>query len=95
MGFKGVILTDSLHMGGVLVNGQMLSLSDAAVMALEAGNDMLEGASTSDEVQSIVDAINAAVTSGALTKAQIDASVIRILTLKMDFNVMPATPISR
>jgi beta-N-acetylhexosaminidase len=91
MGFKGVILTDSLHMGGVVVDGQTLSLTDPYVIALEAGNDILEGASTSDLVQSIIDAIKAAVQSGKLTKAQIDASVIRILTLKMDFNVMPAT----
>lgn len=92
LGFKGVILTDSLHMGGVLVDGQALSLADAAVMALQAGNDMLEGASTSDEVQAIIDAVKAAVQSGKVTKAQIDASVERVLALKMDFNVMPAVP---
>jgi beta-N-acetylhexosaminidase len=90
MGFKGVILSDSLHMGGVVVDGQVLTLADACVLALEAGNDMLEGASTSDDVQSIIDAIKLAVQSGKVTKAQIDASVKRVLTLKMDFNVMPA-----
>lgn len=92
LGFKGVILTDSLHMGGVAVNGKMLSLAEACVMALQAGNDLLEGASTSIDVQNIIDAVKAAVQNGTLTKAQIDASVIRVLTLKMDFNVMPAVP---
>jgi beta-N-acetylhexosaminidase len=77
-------------MGGVLVDGQVLSLADACVLALEAGNDMLEGASTSVEVQNIIDAVKVAVQSGKLTKAQIDESVKRVLTLKMDFNVMPA-----
>jgi beta-N-acetylhexosaminidase len=90
LGFKGVILSDSLHMGGVLVNGEVLSLADACVLALEAGNDILEGASTSIEVQNIIDAVKDAVQSGKLTKAQIDASVERVLALKMDFNVMPA-----
>jgi beta-N-acetylhexosaminidase len=91
LGFKGVILTDSLHMGGVSINGRLLSLADASVMALQVGNDILEGASTSTDVQNIVDAVKAAVQNGTLTKAQIDASVTRVLTLKMDFNVMPAT----
>jgi beta-N-acetylhexosaminidase len=92
LGFQGVILSDSLHMGGVLVNGEALTLADACVLALEAGNDILEGAKTSAEVEAIIEAINAAVQSGKVTKAQIDASVTRVLTLKMDFNVMPAVP---
>jgi len=92
LGFNGVIITDSLHMGGVLVNGKMLSLPDACVMALQAGNDLLEGASTSTEIQAIIEAVKAALQNGTLTKAQIDASATRILTLKMDFNVMHAVP---
>jgi len=92
LGFHGVVVSDSLHMGGVLVNGEPLSLADASVLALEAGNDILEGASTPAEIQSIIDAINAAVQSGKVTKAQIDAAVTRVLTLKMDFNVMRAVP---
>jgi beta-N-acetylhexosaminidase len=92
LGFQGVILSDSLYMGGVVVNGEPLSLVDACVLALEAGNDILEGARSSDEVQAIIRAISAAVQSGKVTKAQIDASVTRVLTLKMDFNVMPAVP---
>ena len=91
LGFQGVILTDSLHMGGVQVAGQDLDLAQASVLAFEAGNDMLEGASTSDDVQAIITATEAAIQQGSLSKAQIDASVIRVLTLKMDFNVMPAT----
>ena len=71
--------------------GKLLSLADACVMALQAGNDILEGASTSTEVQSIIDAVKTAIQNGTLTKAQIDASVTRVLALKMDFNVMPAT----
>jgi beta-N-acetylhexosaminidase len=92
LGFQGVILSDSLHMGGVLVNGEALSLADACVLALEAGNDILEGATTSTEVQAIINAVNAAVQNGKVTQAQIDAAVTRVLTLKMDFNVMPAVP---
>lgn len=92
MGFQGVIVSDSLHMGGVVVNGEALTLASACVMALEAGNDILEGASTYQDLQAIISAIDAAVQSGKITKAQIDASVTRVLTLKMDFNVMPAVP---
>jgi beta-N-acetylhexosaminidase len=92
LGFQGVILSDSLHMAGVSVNGKMLTLADACVMALQAGNDMLEGPSTSTDVENIIDAVKAAIQDGTLTKALLDASVTRVLTLKMDFNVMPATP---
>jgi beta-N-acetylhexosaminidase len=92
LGFQGVIVSDSLHMGGVAVNGSTLTLAEACVMALQAGDDILEGASTYNDVQTIIAAIDAAVQNGKVTKAQIDASVTRVLTLKMDFGVMPAVP---
>ena len=89
--FDGVVLTDALIMGGVQVNGQPLTLAQAGVLALQAGDDMLMGAGNPTDVQSMITAIKAAIQNGTLTKARIDEAATRIITLKMADHLMPAT----
>jgi beta-N-acetylhexosaminidase len=89
--FDGVVLTDALIMGGVEVNGQPLTLAQAGVLALQAGDDMLMGAGNPTDVQSMIDAIKAAIQNGTLTKARIDEAATRIIALKMASHLMPAT----
>ena len=90
--FDGVILTDSLIMGGVQINGQSLTLAQAGVLALQAGDDMLMGADNPTDVAAMVAAIKAALQNKTLSKAQLDDAATRILTLKMSSHLMPATP---
>jgi beta-N-acetylhexosaminidase len=80
LGFQGVIVTDSLSMGGI---GARWSLPQAAVMALAAGNDfvMLGNGSVSYEAQAIA-AVKAAVRSGRLSWAAIHASALRVNALR-------------
>lgn len=80
LGFQGVILTDSLSMGGI---GARWSLPQAAVMALAAGNDyvMLGNGDPSYEAQAIA-AVKAAVLSGRLSWARIHASALRVNALR-------------
>jgi beta-N-acetylhexosaminidase len=86
--FDGVVLTDALVMGGVQFNGQPLTLAQAAVMALQAGDDMLMGAGNPTNVEGMISAIKAAIQNGTLTKARIDEAATRIITLKMATHLM-------
>ena len=88
--FDGVVLTDALVMGGVQVNGRPLTLAQAGVMALQAGDDMLMGAGSPANVEGMITAIKAAIRDGILTKARVDEAAIRIVALKIAAHLMPA-----
>ncbi len=83
LGFKGLVITDSLSAGALSEIGY--SVDQASVAAVEAGADMvLYGllATPGNDVgqaQSIRNALVAAVGSGHLTRAQLDAAAAHVL----------------
>jgi beta-N-acetylhexosaminidase len=77
LGFKGLIVTDAMEMGGI---AKGFTVGDAAVRAVQAGADVV--LMPSDPVAAI-DAITAAVLEGRLTKGRIDQSVERLLRAKL------------
>ncbi len=74
--FGGLIVTDAMTMDAV---ARRLSPGEAAVRAVQAGNDLI--LQSPDDAAAIA-AVKAAVTAGAIPQAQVDASVRRILTTK-------------
>ncbi|GAC1360755.1 MAG: hypothetical protein NVS2B12_18000 [Ktedonobacteraceae bacterium] len=90
LSYDGVVITDGLQMGGVKLNGQTLTEAYASVLALQAGCDMLLDIAGSDQAASVITAVKAALKDGTLTQARIDEAVTRILTLKMERNVVPS-----
>jgi beta-N-acetylhexosaminidase len=92
LGYDGVAITDALTMLGVQLNGQHLSLPQAAVQSLKAGNDMLLGPGDPDSMQSVIAAIKTALQNGTLSKARLDEAATRIITLKMERHLVPAIP---
>ncbi len=88
LGYQGVVITDGLYMGALA----HWSIAQAAVLALIAGNDLLLGPWNSDQVQQVLDALQAALASGQISKARIDQSVTRILTLKIKEGLIPVSP---
>jgi beta-N-acetylhexosaminidase len=76
MGFKGIVVTDALEMGGIT---KEFSTGDAAVRALEAGADTLLMPPDPDAV---VKAVVAAVQNGRLTRRRIQESVVKMLSAK-------------
>jgi beta-N-acetylhexosaminidase len=76
MGFDGLVVTDALDMGGIS-NG--FSVGDASVRALEAGADVLL---MPTDPKAAIDAVEAAVKSGRLSRARIERSTLRILRAK-------------
>src|SRR6266487_1728500 len=91
-GYDGVVLTDALYMKGVTINGSQVSMPQAAVMALNAGNDMLLGPTGADQMLAMINALKAALQNGALSKARVDEAAARIIALKMEYHLMPAVP---
>jgi beta-N-acetylhexosaminidase len=81
LGYDGVVITDALYMKGI---ADHWTLPQAAVLALQAGNDMLLGANGPSQMQAMLDGIKAALRSGQLSKARIDEAATRIITLKLE-----------
>lgn len=76
LGFENVIITDSHQMASIT---DVYTPAQAAVMALQAGVDMiLMPQSLSEAAQGVLDALG----SGELTQERIDESVLRILSVK-------------
>ena len=76
LGYNGVVVTDALNMDAIAGH---YSNAQAAVMALEAGCDILLMPS---DFTGAYEAVLQAVANGTLTEERIDESVLRILTLK-------------
>jgi beta-N-acetylhexosaminidase len=85
LGFKGVAITDALYMDGISAT---YSFTQAAIMAYEAGNDMIMAPWRPNMVQSIITGMKAELQNGKITQQQIDASVTRILALKIRYNLI-------
>jgi beta-glucosidase-like glycosyl hydrolase len=94
LGFQGLIYTDSMSMDAV---AKMVSPGEGAVRAFVAGNDVILH---SPEPIAAFDAMKAAVASGRISTARLDASVERVLRAKaslglhkeklVDLNAVPA-----
>jgi beta-N-acetylhexosaminidase len=80
LGFSGVVITDSLYMGAL---NQRWSVSQAIVLAVAAGADMVIGPYAPQMVQDAKNALRQALSTGVLTRTGIDTAVQRILTLKI------------
>jgi Beta-glucosidase-related glycosidases len=90
LGFNGVVITDGLYMRG-LYNGQDPTndqLAQVAVQAIEAGNDIVEGPYTPDSVSKVIAALKVALQQKKLSQAQVDQSVSRILTMKLQYGLL-------
>jgi beta-N-acetylhexosaminidase len=90
LGFQGLILTDALDMDAIKKDR---TAADAAVQAFEAGADMLliAGITAEDRLHlgEGPPALLAAVRSGRVSEARLDASVLRILEAKARRGVLP------
>jgi beta-N-acetylhexosaminidase len=84
--FQGVIISDTLWMGGI---SNTYSLPQAAVLAVKAGTDLLLGPRGLSDTQNMIAGLRQAVLSGQIPLSQIDASVTRILTLKLKYHLIP------
>ncbi len=85
LGYEGVVITDGLYMHGI---SNSWTLSQAATLAILAGNDLVEGPFTPQQVASMVTAFKQALQNGELTQTRIDQSVERILQMKFTYGMI-------
>jgi beta-N-acetylhexosaminidase len=92
LGFRGVIVTDAIGMGGVLsyFNGDM---TKAARAALVAGNDLVLVKTTEDIEKLVIPEMKKAVTEGELPESQLDEQVRRVLGMKYDYGLFEMYPV--
>lgn len=80
LGYRGVVMTDSLAMGGL--SAHIKSIPAAAVQAVAAGNDIVLIAADVHTIRDTLTALDRAVFTGHIPVAAVDASARRILILK-------------
>lgn len=81
--FDNVIITDAMNMKVIT---KFYDADQAAVMAVEAGNDMIL---MPDNFEQAYEGILEAVKDGTLSESQIDESVSRILAVKIKRGILP------
>ena len=84
LGFEGVITTDNMMMGGILKQYEM---SEAIVLMLEAGIDLILDRDESPLRIRIVEKIKEAVENGRITAEDLDRKVTRILGLRYEMGL--------
>src|SRR5215472_11466083 len=87
-GYDGVAITDALYMGGI---SDRWSEPQAAVLAIQAGNDMILSPMGSARTAAVIEALRQALQDGQLPMARINEAVTRIIALKMQYHIMPVT----
>ncbi len=91
MGFCGVAVTDCMEMQAVKA---LYGSGEAAVMAIEAGCDLMTVSHTYEAAEEVVMAIENAVETGRISEERIDLSVARILALKEKYGFSGAPELS-
>jgi beta-N-acetylhexosaminidase len=79
LGYEGVIMTDCMEMNAI---AEHFGTVEAAVMAVEAGADLVLISHSHDRQQGAINALLQAVRSGRLSEERINRSVNRLLALK-------------
>lgn len=96
LGFDGVVCTDSLGMAAISANFKPM---DSAKLAILADVDLLlmpvvvQNEKGIQALKEYLDGIVAMVKSGEIPESALDDSVIRILTMKQKYGVMPSAPL--
>lgn len=84
LGFTGVVVTDCMEMKAI---ADTWGTPEAAVMAIEAGVDLVLVCHTRSVQQASREAILKAVKDGRITEARLDQSVRRIMALKEKYSL--------
>ncbi len=81
LGFEGVIMTDDLIMEAIT---DYIGDENAAVLAVKSGNDLILSSNYEEQYPAVLDAVK----NGEITEKQLDASVTRILTMKLKLGII-------
>src|SRR5260370_38648632 len=85
LGYNGVVITDGLYMQGI--SGRW-TLSQADVLSIMAGDDLIEGTYIPSQVAVDVAALKQAIQHGKLTIYLKDKTIERILIMTMKYDIL-------
>ncbi len=85
LGFRGVIICDTLWMGGI---SNTYNLAQAAVLTVQAGTNLILGPRGLRDTQMMLAGLKQAVTSGRIPMEQIDTSVQLLLEMKLHYHLL-------
>jgi beta-N-acetylhexosaminidase len=84
LGYKGVVITDDITMGAIT---QKYTITGAAVLAVNAGCDIVLVAQGAQNSVLVLNALKAAYQNGQISEQRINESVYRILSLKYKYGL--------
>lgn len=84
LGFDGLIVTDAMNMNAIASH---FDVGRAAVMAVRAGADVVMSAGESEDLVAMQQALLQAVQAGQIGEERIEASVRRVLGLKLRYGL--------
>ena len=84
LGFDGVVMTDDLAMGAV---SQYAAEGNAAVMAIQAGNDLVVTTDYRTQIPRVIQAVK----DGELLEKTLDAACLRVLRWKLELGLLELT----
>lgn len=92
LGYNGLIITDDLEMKAI---DDQYEIGEAAVLAIQAGADMVIVASTLKKQQRVYNALRQAVRNRRISEIRLNESVLRILKSKNAYGILekPINPI--
>lgn len=88
LGFKGLIITDDMDMGGIINH---YSKNDACIKAINAGVDMLIVRNSKDSDLNIIEEVASAVKNNIISMSRIDEAVYRIFSIKQKYGILNKT----
>lgn len=89
LGFDGVVVTDSMTMGGVAIK---YGVAEACAMALAAGADLVLMKAENKLVGETFEAIRRSLAEGRISPRELDGKVERVLTLKRRYGLFNRDP---
>jgi beta-N-acetylhexosaminidase len=89
LGFEGLIVTDAMDMGAIV---DRYGHADAAIGAKAAGADVLEMVDTLDRQIAVAEALQGAVSSGALSPSLFQATADRLTALRNAYDIHHSLP---
>lgn len=81
LGFDGVVMTDDLYMDAIRDG---YGTEEAAVLAVQAGNDMLISSQMEEQYNAVLEAVK----KGTLAQERIDEAVLRVLRWKFSMGII-------
>src|ERR1051326_5306273 len=95
LGYQGVVVTDAMEADGITqfmeqrgYTDRAKAVGEASVLAILAGEDLIECPLDPTIEQGVADAVTQAVTSGRISEERLQESLRRIIRLKVQMGIL-------